>query len=129
PGRSCAAANTITLRMRSVTIARAKRLSRNRAMIDPPSYERPGRGTMPRPGELLSRLADRRVAQEDGALCIRLVALHLLVAGREEVVEVRHDHGRVVQEDLLHLLLVLPLVLDRDRSEERGDELVELRVR
>src|SRR6266404_2196887 len=127
PGRSCAAANAMMLSSTSVTIARPSRLRRN-LLIDRagPSLRV---SAAARPGGFLScPSGERGLAQVDLAECVGLVPRDLLRAGREVVVEVREDHRRVVQRDRLELLRILALILQRDGSDVRLRQVVELLV-
>src|SRR5438045_7727871 len=101
PGRSCAAANTITLSTTSVISARPKRLSRNRPISEvcgaaPRCRTKAATARRPAPWCVLPQ---RRLAQVDLAEGVGLVALDSLRARSEVVVEVREDHRRVVEQD------------------------------
>src|SRR5581483_7388296 len=71
----------------------------------------------------------RRVAEPDRPLRVCDVALEVRRSRRQVGVEVREDHRRVVEQDLLHLLRVAALVRERDRADVRLRRCVELRVR
>src|SRR5436309_1509517 len=63
-------------------------------------------------------LADRDAAEVDYGDAVRHVAVHLRAGRRDEVVEVRVDRRRVLEQDRLHLPRVLLLVLQPDRGLE-----------
>src|SRR5919199_4884057 len=125
PGRSCAVAKTITLRKNSVTTERTRRLARKRVTRQSCSARPSSRGSAAGRSCRRFRSGERRVAEEDRPLRVGLVAPDVPPAGREVVVEVREDHGRVVEQDPLHLPGELPLVLERDRADVRPRRAVE----
>src|ERR1700737_1850824 len=100
PGSSCEAAKMSTLNTTSVTSARANRFSRKRAMTVLPNRTRVG----------TSRLAERRVPEEHRALGVGRVTLNRWRPRGRVIVEVGEDDRRVLQEDRLGLLRILPLV-------------------
>src|SRR6266446_7341806 len=118
------------LRSTSVTSARPNRLRRNRFIAGGlragPS---PRAAAVARPDGFLScSSGERGLAEVDLAERVGLVPRDLLRAGREVVVEVGEDHRRVVQRDRLELLRILALILQRDGSDVRLRQPVELLV-
>src|SRR3954462_159086 len=97
PGRICAPKKMIRLSSQSVTRARAKRLSRNRPI-----------GTPLRPATTLGGrrclLADEpRLSEVQVSHGARLDARDVASRGRQEVIEVREDDRRLIDEKLLDL--------------------------
>src|SRR5438093_735453 len=121
--RKIADTNSGTAVSERPVIVIASRLARKRAM------RRASVDAGPPPGRTAARRSggsgQRRVAQIDEPLGIRVVAANALRPGAELVVEVRIDRGRVVLQEHFELLGVAPLILQRDSGDVRLRERVE----